>query len=535
MKRVISVLVIISVLLLSACQKEPAGVGGGETQTGSMAGETVTERGTEPETAAGAETGATIRTESGRETESGGETGADVGTEAADNRNNEGTYSFREVNYCYNNGLDYESVYAQDDLEYIKIDGLKDEQVQKKINDRLAAAAEELYKRDLPPYRGIKVMMPDEEQEHLEVNVYSYVYYNQANILSVLMRKTLCNSDYTYYIEDVAPLTFNLHTGNEITLADLFAEGYDYQSVISEYVRTCISENLLDDLSNGNASEYSGGYSLLKPFETIRENQKFIISTGNEIYLLLDYENREFDVGTMTGYLPVDSWLLPEKGREFAYTYKYETWDSSLYQAGFDRTKFLKTDPDLDNKMWVSDNPQLENVQFRAYMPRSMDHQQLYQRFLVSFERMEERVLSLLEEKQFDQDSFFGGDYSFSVNKYGRYVVESERYSFWNNEEYVNDSFDKVYDGVTGEEITLADCFVPGVDYRELIISLAMEDDSSLSRPELVRCLKEPEFVIYPSYLMISFLQNDASYGLYKGSFYIDFIDIGEENLVVFD
>lgn len=527
MKHGIRLLTIISVLLLSACQKDPAAVGGREvqTQTGAAVSETDAEAGTEPE--AGIETGA-----DSPESEVEAETqiqASELPGQSAE------IPPFKEVNYCYHNGLEYESVYFQDRLEYLRIDGLKDENVQKKINERIMAAARELYERELPPYRGIKVMIPDGEKDSLDVDIYSYVYYNQANILSILMRKSLRTADYSCYVEDVLALNFDLRTGREIMLADLFTEGYDYQSQISEYVRTCISENLLDDLLNNNASEYSSGFTLLRPFETIREAQKFIISSDDEIYLLLDYETREFDVGTQVRYLPVYSWLLPDQGRELVYTYRYETWDGSLYKDGFDRSKSLKTNPDIIDEMWVSDTPRLEYVQFRTYMPREIDNRQLYQHFSESVEQVEERALAVLEQKQMDVDDIFGGDYSVSVNQYGRYLVEREGYSFWNNEDYIYDSSERVYDGITGKEITLGDCFKPGVDYRELIISLVMAEDSGLSRQDLVRGLKEPEFVIYPSYLMITYLRNDSSYGLYESSFYVDFKDLGEENLAVFD
>lgn len=508
MKQCIRLLIIMGVLLLSGCQKEP--VSAGEAQTQIQAQTQSEEDAAENET-------------------------AKVLTIDSNETAKESRALPLELNYCYHNGVEYERVYFQENVDYVKIDGLRNESVQQKINERMKEAAEELYYRDLPPYRGIKVLVSNGEEENLNIQIYAQAYYNESNIYSVLLRKIYRNSDYSVFIEDVIPLSFDLRTGEEITISDLFADGYDYQSVISEYVRTCISENLLDGLLNSNVSEYSSDLTLLQPFDTIEETQKFIISSWNEVYLLLDYENREFDVGTQVRYLPVYAWLLPDKGQEFVFSDKYETWDASLYREGFKRWKSLKVDPDYQREMWISDIPQLENVQFRTYISNNIENQQLSQRFTKSIGQVQERAAGILEENQLISDDDLGGDYSYFVNKYGKYIVESESYSFWSREDYLYDSHDNIYDSITGKKITLGDCFVPGVNYRELIVSLAMAEDSALSREDLVRGLKEPEFMIAPTYFTITFIRMDSSYGLYESSIYVEFRDIGEENLVIFD
>ena len=513
MKHRVSLFMVTVVLLLSACGRESSYIGDMQERPDSAA------VGTEPETKTG--TGADEQELMLPDGE------AEKNNQISENR------PVKEVNYCYHNGLDYENKNFQDQVEYIVISGLNDERVEAKINDAILAAATELYERDLPPYRGIRVTVPDGGEEDQTVTVYTYVYFNESNILSVLLRKTIRSGDYSYYVEDVLPLNFDLRTGGVISLADLFADGYDYETTISEYIRTCISENLLDDLLNTGDEEYWNGFTLLRPFEKIEKTQKFIISSWNEIYLLVDYENREFDVGTQVQYLPVYSWLLPEKGKELAFTERYETWDDSLYREG--RWKSLKVEREEETLMWISEDAGLTGVQFRTSLPKNIENPELARRFDDLTGRAEERAKELLKQKQFGQGESFGGDYAFQVSKYGNYLIERESYTFWSRDDYIYDTVETVYDSVTGKELTLADCFVPDLNYRELIVSLAMAEDSSISREDLVRGLKEPEFTIYPGYLAITYLRKDSSYGLYKTDVYLDYEDFDENVLTVFD
>lgn len=510
------------ILLLTACQKEQPSVEELHTQNSTVAAGTIS--GTDEVIPEYAETSTKEFTSSSAAEE-----------ESEANEAAPFIPSPKDVNYCYHNGLLQESVNWGDNVDYPEIDGLKNEKVQQRINDRIKEAVEELYSRELPPYRGIRVLVPDEEISGLHSNIYSTTYYNESNIYSVLIRKYLRDSEYTIYIEDVIALNFDLQTGEEITLSDLFAAEYDYRSVISEYVRECIAQNMLDDLLDNDASIYSSSFALIRPFETIEEEQKFIISSWDEVYLILDYNNREFDVGTEVRFLPVKSHLLPDQGRELIFTEKYENWNESLYKDGFNRWKSLKEDSDYQSEMWISDSSPLEDMQFRTKISCNIENTQLSQHYAGVVGQLEDRVIAILAENGKTAEEFYGGDYSLTVNNYGKFITEYEGYSFWGPDAYIYDNHFSVYDGATGKVVALEECFVPEVNYRELIISQEMARDESLSREELVRGLRDPEFMIYPTYFTILYTRMDNDYGVYKSNIYVEFEDLGEENLTIFE
>ena len=116
------------------------------------------------------------------------------------------------------------------EISYLKISGLKNKQIQDKINERIKELAFH--------------MLPSGEAEKKTVSV--DVHGNFANVLSVSASYSMdvqrkpgdpnfnYDSDYNrdYYYGNCY-LTFDLTTGNEITLADVFVDNYNFKQLIA--------------------------------------------------------------------------------------------------------------------------------------------------------------------------------------------------------------------------------------------------------------------------------------------------------------
>ena len=179
--------------------------------------------------------------------------------------------------------------------DYLAIDGLHDQAIEEKINRRIQAVSDEMHSGTyVPPYRGIAVKIRQNQDHAKEHFVYMFTEFNSNNILSVSAHCYTFyqndNSDdalsYTYQVS----LNFDLTTGEELTLKDLFAPGTDYIELINRQVDEYLMANGYD---NGieNIDRFSGDeIALTAPFQSITPEQKFYISYNGNLCLLMDYD-----------------------------------------------------------------------------------------------------------------------------------------------------------------------------------------------------------------------------------------------------
>ena len=115
--------------------------------------------------------------------------------------------------------------------EFPKIDGLRNETIETKINDRIETLVSTLFNK-------IKSNVPDAELIHIN----TYLYSNYNNVLSLMVYANCSNQleeeNYKYAYGSIN-LTFNLATGEEIFLNDVFAE---------EYLKNILLQSSYDDL-----------------------------------------------------------------------------------------------------------------------------------------------------------------------------------------------------------------------------------------------------------------------------------------------
>ena len=220
-------------------------------------------------------------------------------------------------------------------INYFIVDGLIDKDVEKKINDTIYDTVMGLYYEKLPPYRGIRSF--DFSNFTFEKNIYTRECGNFSNILSLVVTLnvygTINDGGYdSIYISDFVPLNFDLRTGEQFPLSDMFADNVDYKELVNAQIADSIVKNNLsaDNRSTDNDYYYfyDAEYSLISPFKGISDDQKFAVSEYC-IDLYFDYNTPEFD--TCTSY---DSYMSYSPAY---FTIPYSKPEISEAVAVFDR------------------------------------------------------------------------------------------------------------------------------------------------------------------------------------------------------
>ena len=428
----------------------------------------------------------------------------------------------KDTNYSYHNGIEFNHSFYDKELEKVqkvKISGLKDQSVQNKVNQRIQQAMDEIIQSGYPAYRGINQILNHDGNDRIKYSV--DLYYNQSNVLSVMIEK-----NYSYYnVNDQITLNFNLVTGEEITFADLFYKGYDYQNIISDYVNKNVADGLSPDIQE----------CMLYPLETIEADQKFVISKSGNVRLVFDYKNPEFDVGWCFVEVPLRADLMPEGGEELQFSYQYETWDDSLLEPGRNRKKMLKNQPyESVRKSWIinpsvyfrkEENPSAgfikederfaTEVYFETAIVKHIENETLAAQVTDMAGGIQEHFLEIYQSN----DHYVGqGSTSYRVEILGGYLLECEIFALLNFEQTnIIGRYYRVSDIHTGKQLLLADCFKAGVDYKKLLaeyIEVEIPDDCQFT-------LLEECFLIMPD-------DGTSSY------YYVYYENLGNDNLTIF-
>lgn len=192
-------------------------------------------------------------------------------------------------------------------LQYPQIDGLTNETVQDGINRMFKEAADEARQE------GLKNA---EEKEKASASGYgspnryeTYFDYslkcNQKGLLSVV----LMNYQYTgggHGSMVQSSYTFNLNTGEEYKLKDLFKDDVDYVAYINNTVKDTIVERVRGEI----LPEYT-----IEPFETIRDDHDFYLSNDGVVIYFQQYEHWCYAAGIQefpVEYTTLRDMLKPE-------------------------------------------------------------------------------------------------------------------------------------------------------------------------------------------------------------------------------
>jgi Deacetylase PdaC/Copper amine oxidase N-terminal domain/Protein of unknown function (DUF3298) len=182
-------------------------------------------------------------------------------------------------------------------IQYPQIEGLTNTKVQEHINkvfEKYSATAKS------QALTNEKSFTDNKETKQLQTQtIVDYeIKYNQNNVLSVVF------SHYEYtggaHGQTVqSSYNFDLSTGHEYKLKDLYAEGKDYLTVITQSIKKQMDEQKQTE-------------SLLTPFEAIEADQAFYITDTNELKIYFQqYEYFPYSMGmpeytiSFDGYTPI--------------------------------------------------------------------------------------------------------------------------------------------------------------------------------------------------------------------------------------
>ncbi|MFH5835358.1 hypothetical protein ACHAL6_04675 [Proteiniclasticum sp. C24MP] len=219
----------------------------------------------------------------------------------------------------------------------LSIKGLKDKSTEEAINQKIMDHHMSLKDMDMPPYRGIRRLIPEGSAiQNQDVSTQLTFSYNDIiSVMSSVSRiySTDASGLKTEYIDYRGSLTLDLHTGEEIHLSDLFISDTDYMNTLN----TLVSDYLSHQQATEEYGREFGFITLTGPFTGLKEDQKFNL-TENALMLIFDYATPEFD----TRYYPVTI-NIPYKDLEdiLAIKERFYNEDSSIFENETPREHIL--------------------------------------------------------------------------------------------------------------------------------------------------------------------------------------------------
>lgn len=393
-----------------------------------------------------------------------------------------------EISYLVQNPIESVELVEQDKVDYyyrnFTITGLADQEIQNKINDRIAAAYYELKEKGIPPYRGAKVRIPDGARKIGEnVSVYPSGSFN--NILSVSLNKyvnyAIPEADGTFLeyqpgqyqniagYGEIQSLNFDLNTGEEISISAIFTDDTD--------AATLLSQIMAQKLEEENAAE--DGYfimtefynlKLTRPFTGIHADQQFYLNDWG-LALVFDYRNPDFET-TMQPAVVMIPWA--ELDGKAAVTARFYDPGKHIYTSTAPVVKSLLNGNDRANKQ-----NQSQDKVGRVNVYLTTNYSDLYpeavqQKIRELSTRDEKRILSMQAEMEAKSQEFlnqYGEAYyeqSVSAFTAGHYITVSKNvYGMIPSQDNSGNFQDLQYfcfDRNTGKQLGLEDLFQPGMD-----------------------------------------------------------------------
>lgn len=382
---------------------------------------------------------------------------------------------------------------------YVQISGLKNEELEEQINDRLRRLCTDNLER-IPPYRGVKAKAGGEPviSENSYTTVGENICLNDNNILSVTLysskvfqtKMEVWEGYYGQNVNYIETLNLDLNTGKDIPITDIFCDDTD----AIEYLNQKVAEAIKDGNGDEEGGFYESSLRMTKPFKGISENQKYYLSQSG-VMLLFDYETPEFDVD-----FSYDGLLVPYSD-EVAITERFYREGENIYVSEaapakrfpYDSSEliYLNTDeyhqldfPDCD---WCS-------IDRRAVTTKAVPEfiQKEMKKFVqVDDSVMRERLLKGMPQESLDRQKEFVSSLSGSIylgtssNRIGPFVTVTymEDINVWeqfyaNEENSLNVLADNTYRTETydlrkGSEeakvITLDDIFGKSVDVEKTV------------------------------------------------------------------
>lgn len=459
-------------------------------------------------------------------------------------------------NYIVNNPLTTEEVKEGDGKEfeyvYLKISGLQDLAVQKKINDRIKSVYDQLRIQDLPPYRGIKVRVPDGYTVASE-QIYANTLGNFNNILSIMLEKSAVwqpdgvegNSDdkafydTARYVSEIETLNFDLTTGEEFKLADLFCDNVNPSELINDYMSGYLSESGAD-AEGYYPRMFSGNIKLVEAFKGLSGDQKFGIYPFG-LTLVFDYRTPQFDTQCAAATSMVN---FSDLGDNFSFTKRF-------YEVGSEHEIYTSSGPAIKsligksrvNEVVGDESFKVGNVsvtrswRYSASLPEEV---QKKLRELCETDPQEldqiNAVYEVLAESNGSGDKEGSCEIYFGSYQYGKYINVTSSMNFYLMERFLQKMDYDCYDADTFEPLELKDVFREEFDYKPLILQAIKEAYGEGINANIAEAIydKIQGFNLSSDEIYIPITQINEDGSTYDMNLNLPFSEIGCDNLVIF-
>jgi hypothetical protein len=443
--------------------------------------------------------------------------------------------------------IETEPVSLSGDLwnEVLYIRGLTDKEVEGLINDTLSETYEKIIHAGLPPYRGIYQAIP-EGAPLLTQSIYAYTTFNFNNIISVYVSSDLSyelpaleeesyeteNYDYyppLIYIGQAECLNFDLRSGRQILLPELFADPTAAMALINDAVAKKIALKHAGD--DPGLDMFSFDTPLLTgPFKGLPDTQKFNLTSGG-INIVIDYLNPEFDCNFYPTQIFLPFSLFDES---LAIEERFMADKNSLYMntKSMEIQFIFREEPDPAQVVWFEEagSSGVVNTYQQYYYPKTLP--QTIELRVSELRRDTETSLESLKDfkpESMYEDAFF--DVSINVNRLGPYYAL--RYNIYSQSINTAASI-LIMECYTadGRLLELEEIFKPDFNYREALYSAYLEQSAWLGGGtlSLEEMFGDLTFALGPTDLEFA-VPDAGNYYLY----YIPYRDLGFENLTVFD
>lgn len=418
----------------------------------------------------------------------------------------------------------------------MQIDGLKDLEVEKKINNRIKEVFEEVKFRELPPYRGVRAKIAD-EADIASCNVYVYENASYNNMLSVMVQK------YTQYarasdgiaVEDTQHLNFDLNTGDEIPLKALFADDVEGLELVHRALQNELSRSLPSD------GDQDGPIPpLVKPIESISPDQQYRLRP-NGISIVLDYRNPEV---ALSWFSSCDVQLdYMDLGHSMVHTKRFYNPEYSLFEnEDAAKKELVGRDGDRQTTFRLVSENNMEATS-RVYLPEEWP-QSLKEKAVTLAKFDEEWLRQRSAELRADEHE--GYEEAIYGDTMGGFYQLAHKIIYYQKSRYTEKNTMDVYSSKTLEKLELEDLFAADFDFRTMLLervanALKIEKENLGSMytgyEDAAEALDAMDFQLSYDSLNLSVREyannmDGSSAWLYL---YIPYEEIGYENITIFN
>jgi hypothetical protein len=371
-----------------------------------------------------------------------------------------------DIHYVWDNPINIHNVIEEETptafTNISLIDGLKNASVQTKINtairntvDRFISYAELDH---LPPFRGIKAKIKD-GAVLINRYIYATVTYNSNNVLSLsfqafLMFKNIDDSEVNISIND--GLTFELVSGKQLHLSDIFTNESDISFLVNNSLSKTFSRSNYSDEISGN-SMYYYSFTLVEPFKGIQADQAFYLGDQG-LSLLFDYRTPGFDTdfATMSINVPFSDFI-----DHIGITERFSS-NTDLYLSPIIDRHFLALDDPFLNQ---SVDTVLVGLSQYKFLMRY--HKDLSESLLAEMTNMKNKLKTeFLSYSSSHVIEDFRGDVF--TERVGSYTCLFSDLSVYSAGDYLFESEQKCFDK-SNTEVSVKDYFIDGFDYTSAI------------------------------------------------------------------